>query len=128
MFRYFTTVTTEEEFNKLCKSPFIKVGNIVLYNDDAYVLNSEKKLVKFSEHEFMDKVQFFHRLNIGDKVQLKEPNIECEVIDFHYHFLSKESYYVMKTNDGKAFKVRVPEIDIQVDECSTPLSLFELED
>ena len=37
MFRYFTTVITEEEFNKLYKSPFIKTGNIVLYNDNAYI-------------------------------------------------------------------------------------------
>lgn len=124
--RYFSSVSTEEEFEGLKSNPFIRTWDIVLYNGISYVYNAERKdFTEVSLHEeHHEVVDFFHRFVIGDKIQLKSPTeMEVEVIDYQYHCKDGIPYYVLKS-ENKIFKMQVFEVDVQVlkDDNDTPLS------
>ena len=124
--RYFNSVSTEEEFEGLKSNPFIRTGDIVLYNGISYVYSDERKdFTEVSLHEeYHEVVDFFHRFVIGDKIQLKSPTeMEVEVIDYQYHCKDGVPYYVLKSGN-KVFKMQVFEVDIQTlkDDNDTPLS------
>ena len=125
-FRYFNSVSTEEEFEGLKSNPFICTGDIVLYNGISYVYSAERKdFTKVSLHEeHHEVVDFFHRFIIGDKIQLKLPTeMEVEVIDYQYHCKDGVPYYVLRSGN-KVFKMQVFAVDIQTlkDDNDTPLS------
>lgn len=114
-FRYFNPVSTEEEFEGLKSNPFIRTGDIVLYNGISYVYSAEgKDFTEVSSHEeHHEVVDFFHRFVIGDKIQLKSPTeMEVEVIDYQYHCKDGIPYYVLKS-ENKIFKMQVFEVDVQ---------------
>ena len=125
-FRYLNSVSTEEEFERLKSNPFIRTGDIVLYNGISYVYSAERKdFTEVSLHEeHHEVVDFFHRFVIGDKIQLKSPTeMEVEVIDYQYHCKDSVPYYVLKS-ENKVFKMQVFEVDIMTlkDDNDTPLS------
>lgn len=125
-FRYFNTVYTEEEFEKLKANPFIRTGDIVLYNHISYMYDAERRdFTEVSLHdEHCTAVDFFHRFVIGDKIQLKSPvEMEVEVLDYQYHCKAGIPYYVLRHGD-QVFKMLVFEVDAQSlkDDNDTPLS------
>ena len=123
-FRYFNKCETEEEFNKVDHSPFIKNNDLVFYNGDWYVASSllgMMKLFKCSTGDKLTKINFFHKFDIDDKVKFNDE--EYVVEDFHYHYKSKESFYVLK-NENKVFKAPVVEVDLTnpTDDKNNPVS------
>ena len=125
--RFFAKVDSEEELKELSHNPFIRTGDIVLCNEEAYGFTVSGEFMKVSCKEDFTTVSFFHRFNIGDKVKLETPIKidEAEVTDFHIHYKDREAFYVLKSQ-GKVFKVSVFEVDIQSveDDNDTPLSSF----
>lgn len=122
--RFFAECKTEEEFNEVCSNPFIKAGNIVLYDNKAYIYTINDELLLASSKDSFDKLEFFHRYNIGDTLDVQ--GVKVVVIDYQVHFLNKKAFYVLKKVDtGEVMKVEVLLIDsLTATDDDTPCSIL----
>lgn len=122
--RFFTYCEDETSFNKVKGSPFIRVGDIVLYNDESYIYCANGEFTKVGKADKWDTISFFHRYNIGDIINIAEIGGEAKVIDIQVHYKDYTAFYVLDIS-GKVMKVQVVAIDMMAMKPEdTPLSVL----
>lgn len=133
--RFFNSANNEKEFKECLNSPFIRCGDIILYDKKAYIVTITGEAMIVSYMDNITEMSFFHRYNIGDKIRIYSPaesdpskQVEGTIVDYHYHFTENTCYYVVQLEDKSIVKVRSAEADLtstQIDKTiDTPLSVL----
>lgn len=136
IYRYFCTVTSKEEIEYLSNNPFLKPLDFIYCKEDNnyYVYEEKTNYSQYGEiesvhgefrvisrgNQFGEQVRFFHRLNIGDTLKLKEDK-SGTVIDVKYSMRLKDVTYVIKFDDTSTTEILGSIIDSQADKEYPPI-------
>lgn len=135
-YRYFCDIDTKEELCNLYENPFINPMDFVFCKEDNnyYVYEALNNYDDYGEivsveHRFRlisrgdqhrTNAMFFHRLNIGDTINLKDDKVGT-IVDIKYSVLLKDITYVIKFDDSSTTEILSIYIDGNSDKEYPPI-------
>lgn len=135
-YRYFCDIGTKEELSNLYTNPFISPMDFVFcrednnyyvyealnnYNDYGEIVSVEHRFRLISRgDQHRTNAMFFHRLNIGDTINLKDDKVGT-IVDIKYSVLLKDITYVIKFDDSSTTEILSIYIDGNSDKEYPPI-------
>lgn len=135
-YRYFCDIDTKEELCNLYENPFIKPMDFVFckednnyyvyetlnnYDDYGEIVSVEHRFRLISRgNQHRTNAMFFHRLNIGDTINLKDDKVGT-IVDIKYSVLLKDITYVIKFDDSSTTEILSIYIDGNSDKEYPPI-------
>ena len=135
-YRYFCDIDTKEELSNLYTNPFISPMDFVFcredsnyyvyetlnnYNDYGEIVSVEHRFRLISRgDQHRTNAMFFHRLNIGDTINLKDDKVGT-IVDIKYSVLLKDITYVIKFDDSSTTEILSIYIDGNSDKEYPPI-------